>query len=627
MLSILRAAVGSWFAKIFLGLLVASFAVWGVEGVFLNAGTQSVATVGDQSVSTREFARQFRRAVDEYNRQNGAGLTLQQAYEQGLHNQVLTQLVVDALYAEQADRMDLTVSDAKLVREVHSMGAFTDGMGQFDKAQFDFVMRQNGLTEERFLEVMRRDLVRQQLILALTDGATVPDALVETIVAYRGEQRTVEYVTLTEVGIGDLPQPDEDTLKAYHQDHAAQFTSEERRDISLLVLSPARLADDVTVSDEEIAQAYDHQADRLITPEQRTIERVIFSDMDEAKAARARVDGGESLSAVGADMTALTEDDILQIGIERRDLEPAEAEIAFSLAEGEISAPLETGFGPALIRVVKIKAEHVPPLADVRDQLAREIKLEKAADLMFDLIEKTEDSLAGGSTLEETAAAIGVPLTTVGGLNARGFSGGTPAQDLPQHDEFLTTVFEQDTGYDSDLTEAADGSYYIVRVDKITPAALKPFETVKDAVRAAWIGDQKADRLRNAAAQYRGGLTVSGLPQIAEKTGSTVRVSPTLNRFEVPEGWSQAAIDAVFGAEGTDAVVDAPLPNGHLLGVVTSIEKPGKSGSGPMYRQMKQVLDQSFLVDLAAQFQGALEAEYGVDINERALSLAVDQGQ
>lgn len=627
MLSLLRQAVGSWVAKIFLGLLVASFAIWGVEGIFLNAGTQSVATVGDQTVSTQEFNRQFRRALDDYNRQNGTGLTLAQAVEQGLHYEVLTSLAINALYAEQADRMDLGVSTDKVRREIRSMRGFTNSLGEFDKAQFDYVMRQNGLTEKQFIALIRKDLIKQEMILAITAGATAPEAMVQTIFAHRGEQRMVEYVTLTEQGIGALPDPDDATLKDFHQSNAAMFTAPEMRDVSLLVLSPAALTAEVAVTDEDIAAHYEDHKDGLSEPELRSIERVVFANMDAAQAARTRVEAGESLSKVGAELTALTEDDILRIGVERDELDPAEADIAFSLDEGAVSQPIETPFGPNLIRVIKIKPAAVPALSEVRDQIEGELKLEKAADLMFDLIETVEDSMAGGSTLEETAEAINVPLKKVSGLDPNGFTAGMPAQGLPQHDVLIDTVFEQDQGYDSDLTEADDGSYYIVRVDKIEPSALKPFETVRADVKAAWIADQKADRLANAAAGFKDGLTAERLPDVAAKVGSAVRVSVPINRFEPPEGFTRDAIEAIFAAEGPGAVVDAPLAEGHMLGVITKIEKPDAASAPQAYAQMKRLIDQSFMVDLGAQFQGALEAEYGIELNERAISLVVDQGQ
>jgi len=44
----MRRGVKTWVAKLLFGLLVVSFAIWGIGDVFSNGVGSSVATVGDQ---------------------------------------------------------------------------------------------------------------------------------------------------------------------------------------------------------------------------------------------------------------------------------------------------------------------------------------------------------------------------------------------------------------------------------------------------------------------------------------------------------------------------------------------------------------------------------------------------
>ncbi len=73
MLDALRKGAGTWVAKIFLVLLVLSFAAWGIADVFRGFQTTTAAKVGDAEVSLIDFERSYRQpartsAVDDRRR-------------------------------------------------------------------------------------------------------------------------------------------------------------------------------------------------------------------------------------------------------------------------------------------------------------------------------------------------------------------------------------------------------------------------------------------------------------------------------------------------------------------------------------------------------------------------------
>ena len=65
MLQTFRDHSGSLFVKILFGVLVASFALWGVGDVFRDYTTmRPVATVGKSSVSQEEFLQAYQRVIN-----------------------------------------------------------------------------------------------------------------------------------------------------------------------------------------------------------------------------------------------------------------------------------------------------------------------------------------------------------------------------------------------------------------------------------------------------------------------------------------------------------------------------------------------------------------------------------
>src|SRR5690554_6254263 len=93
MLDALRRGAQSWVAKILFGVLVVSFAIWGVADVFRGFGQGSLAKVGAEEISTNEFQLAYQNRLYAIGRQIGQRLTPEQARAIGLPNQVLSGLI------------------------------------------------------------------------------------------------------------------------------------------------------------------------------------------------------------------------------------------------------------------------------------------------------------------------------------------------------------------------------------------------------------------------------------------------------------------------------------------------------------------------------------------------------
>ena len=63
MLNALRNSAGTWVVKVFLGLLVLSFAAWGIGDIFRLQPDAAVVKVGDTEITGYEFLNDFNRQV------------------------------------------------------------------------------------------------------------------------------------------------------------------------------------------------------------------------------------------------------------------------------------------------------------------------------------------------------------------------------------------------------------------------------------------------------------------------------------------------------------------------------------------------------------------------------------
>ena len=196
MLEALRRGAQTWVAKLLFGLLVASFAVWGIGGVFKNYGRGSVAKIGSTEIPAEEFQRAFQNEIDKFSRDAKKRITAEQARSIGLDKRVLRQLIGGAAIETHAKNLGLAVSDKTLVDGIANDSDFKGADGKFTKQGFNELLQRIGMSEQGFLKLRRKDELRAQLLGALVKGLSVPLPLLEIMHAYNQEKRTVEWLNI-----------------------------------------------------------------------------------------------------------------------------------------------------------------------------------------------------------------------------------------------------------------------------------------------------------------------------------------------------------------------------------------------------------------------------------------------
>ena len=76
MLDIVRNLVSSIFGKILLGIMVLSFALWGVGDILTSGNSQLAAKVGNEKITLDEFYNEFQKTVSLYNQQTSSSINL-----------------------------------------------------------------------------------------------------------------------------------------------------------------------------------------------------------------------------------------------------------------------------------------------------------------------------------------------------------------------------------------------------------------------------------------------------------------------------------------------------------------------------------------------------------------------
>jgi peptidyl-prolyl cis-trans isomerase D len=625
MLNVLRQQAGSWVVKLLLLLLVVSFAIWGIGDVFFRGGhNPAVASVGGSEIPASELADGFNRSLSNLQQRLGGNIDRQQAIRLGLMQQTLQDLIARRLIDLRAQDMGLTVSDATLQQMVTSNPVFQTG-GQFDRDRFEQLLRANGMTEKGYLASLRQDIARSDLTGSLAGPVAVPDALVDKLYRYRNEQRRGRYLEVKTASITDVPQPTGDQLTAYHDDHKDKYTTPQLRKLTFVTLRPEDLVDEVQVSDEQIKAEYQAKIDRYRSPERRKVAQLLAPDQATADKAAQQLAQGKSVDEVAK---ALADQGVrsTELGeITRSDLPPELADVVFKLSAGEVSQPVQSGFGWHLFKVDGITPEATVPLSAVHDDIAKELALNEAKERLPDLATRLDDELAAGSTLAEAASSLGLEAKSLPPVDATGKDAeGKRPDALPAAPEFLKIAFETPEGEQSLLEETEAGGYFVLKVDQVIPPRVKPVEEARPQLVEAWQAEQRHELAQKRAQELLKRLhEAATLETVASAEKLEVMPLKPVKR-DAPgnqQGINQAVVRALF-ATPPGQVADHVVELSDGFAVVATDEviaaDPGADPDG--VKQLRAELENGLRNDLLVQFEAELRRDYPVEINGAAIN-------
>ena len=626
MLTALRNAAGTWVAKLLLILLVLSFAVWGISGQIFGGLGSNVLQVGNTKVSILEYRLAYDRQLRLLSEQFGVPITREQAQAFGIDNQVLAQLIAGAVLDEQAREMRLGLSRDRLAALTAEDPAFHGPDGRFNRMQFEFVLRQIGMRPQDYLQSREQVAIRQQIVEAVSDGMTVPDAFLEALSLHSGETRTVAYLPLPRSLVEPVEPPSQAVLEAWFEENKSSYAAPEYRRISYIRLSPEDIVDPSSISEDDARSYYDRNRDRFTTAERRRIEQIVFADQDAAESALARIRGGESFEDI-VTAEGKTMADVLLGTFERaRIADPAVAEAAFSVDANEVSDVVAGSFGPILLRVTEITPENVRPFEEVADSIRSDLALDEANRLVPEVHDAYEDARAAGESMAEAAARQRLTVVTIDAIDRSGRTPeGTVLTDIPESNALLREAFEAEVGMENPPLNVGSIGYVFYEVDDITPARDRTLDEVRDQVATDWTA-READTLLAAKAEEHRVELHDGKPlsEIAAVLGLQSQTKRGLKRDANDADLGDAGVAAAFAvANGDTGVVAGPSEGTQIVFLVSEVFAPVDAGPDAIPEETRQQLASSLADDLLDQLVARLQTQYSVTIDRNAVQQAL----
>jgi len=629
MLRGIRKASANWLGRtvmgVVMGLLALSFAVWGINDIFRGFGRSTLAKIGRTEISIEQFRQSYNDRLRQLGNQLGRPLTPEQAKTFGLDRQVLGELVAESALDQRARQMRLGLTDSAVVQRITADKSFQGPTGAFDRGRFEMLLRSAGYSEQRFVAEQRRLMLRREIVDSLTSDLTLPKAWLGAVNQFQNQERGIQFVTLGAAQAGDIPQPTDEELSKFFEARKVLFRAPEYRKLVVVQSTPAELAKWMEISTADIQKAYDDNHSRYVTPEKRRVEEMVFPTMAEAEAADARLKGGLTFAALATER-GLKEQDI-DLGTVAKSglIDPAVADAAFALTEGEVSGPIKGRFGNVIVTVTKVVPEETKSLADVTAQIRNDIATERAKAEVAKVHDQIEDARGGGASLQEAAEKAKLPVVTYDAVDRSGRDPtGKLIGNLPNASQVVSAAFASDVGVENDPIEA-DGGYIWFDVASIAPAHERPLDEVKKEVEELWRQDQLATRLQAKATDLVDMLKAGNpFDALAKPEGLTLSTADKLTRGKPTETMTAPMINAVFhtAKDGFGSVAGAK-PGEWIVFRVADVTTPSLDANSPEAKRIDETVLRQLNDDLFTQYVGWLEHELGTSINQAALAQAL----
>jgi len=624
----------SWVAIALLFILSAMFVLFlgngqDVLGALRIADSNNLAQVAGSNITPAQLTRELDLTL-RAQRNQGANVTQADAIEAGVHLRLLEALIGRAALSAYADKNGVSASDTQIglrIREIPA--ALNPVTGAFDETAYQSFLRQLGYNHTEFVEDLRGEMSTQMLMEALASGVRAPSSYGALALSYESETRIVSIAEAPGGAVGAIPAPNDAQIQTFYEESQEQLRVPEYRALTLVYARPRDFAARVEVPEQRLREEFEARRAALTQPERRSYVRLSAQNEAQANDAAARLGRGESADSIAAALGLQATRGENQARTDVPDARVAEA--VFAAPARGAARVVRAQLTPwAAVRVETVTAAVEPSFAALREDLRQAIAAEEAGELLNAAIGAFEDARAGGASVADAARPNGLAIVTVPAIDAEGRGqDGAPIEALAEQADLLSTVFETPEGEASDFLPVGDADV-IVAVDRIIPASVRPLAAVRAQLIQAWIGRERARRLRELSvemiAAVRGGQSFSAAARA--RRFNIVVASRPVDRRAASQIPARGLAAQIFAAREGVPVSEVRGDGGAVLvAIVERINRVDPAEAPQLVEASRVQLQQSLTGSFAEAVQSEIVARARPDRNEALIERVYQRGE
>lgn len=635
MLLAIRERIMGFLGWVILGILFIAFAFFGLNSYLQTDAVSYAAVVNGEEIGLARLQRAYETLRTRMEEQLGDSYDPAMLDEKVLKANALQQLITQRLILQAADSAGFAASNEQVALKISTVDAFKEN-GVFSKERYEQVLGYQGIRPAEFEQSLKQDIIINQFSSGITTSAAVPGQNLSQAFTLEGQQRRFKYLQLPlSMFISQVTVSDEEAEK-YYETHGDAFMTPERVRAQYLELDVATLDPGVEVDEQAIQALYDEQASNYVTPEERharhilirllpdTDEETTSAALEKANSIVSRLDAGEDFAALA---TELSEDPGSaanggDLGFFGRGLMAPEFEKAvFELEPGERSKPVKSPFGFHIIELVEIRPEVATPLAEVRDELIKQLLSSERSDLYYEKSETLSNlAFEQPDSLQGAADELELEIRDTDWVTVNEGSG------IAAHAAVREALFSEDVldnGNNSAAIEIATDHVVVLRIAERQEAVRQSLDVVGEQIRQLLRNDKARTLAETRGSELLADLQKGDvtLDTVAAAESQEVQSTELVTRNASTP--AAAVVAAAFAASAPQA--DQPVYHGRMSAsgdyIIVALEevKAGDFAGMPAMAQ-EQLWNNLNKVQGAAEMAAVLSmlrAQASIDIPEQ----------
>lgn len=545
MLQAIRDGSKGTVAKIIVGLIIMTFALFGIDSIVaLGGGQDAPAEVNGEEISELKVSQMVQMQKRRLQSQFGDSFNME---DSRLRSIAVDGLINELVLKQAAKSAGVEFSDQEIDKIILQSPEFQVA-GVFNANQFDLVLRSAGFTRTSYRELLRTNLLIQQAQNAFQASAFSTKLEQNQVASLDGQSRDFSKVTFSFEEIKKEVNVSAEDAKSYFDENSAKYMTEETVVVDFVELKRADLSLDSFVDDEQVEVRYEEmQAEAQSKKEYRAAHILLLEPSDESRAklvdALNKIKSGSSFADIAKE---ISEDDSSKfsggdLGFSTLEVFEAEFSDALSgLPVGGVSEVIETRDGLHLVKLLEERQPEVAPLSELKDSIQASLQEEASQAAYVDALETLKDEAFSSNTISEAAQSQGLTVQTSQAFSKFGGQGVAAYKDIVEA-SFSEVVLSEDSN--SEVIEVADGHAIVVHLNKLNESKVKSFADVEADIIALLENRNARDLLKEKS---------EAALKLAREGGYDAKWESVKDKRRASEGVDSNVLKTVFALPESD---------------------------------------------------------------------------
>lgn len=587
MITLFRNFARSKWAAGLLVLVGISLLVTGAQmDIFGGLAPKHIISAGSRNVDAPQFQADFDRLRTNLTESTGRPVTLAEMVKENLHVRYLEEQTRQLGFLNWAWKAGIRPGKSLVVKQIREIPAFFNPVsGKFDETQYREALARQNIMPQRLEQEFRDQYAVNHFGSAAFAGLRLPRVYGAVLAGRAMETRDGRWFEVTQAMAGATPAPTDAQLTAFISENAAQLRRPEFRMTSVLLFNnPSDTAGEIP--EARIAERFEFKKNTLSTPETRTFVTLTAPNKAVADRIVAAIRSGQTPAQAGQANGSL-QPTSFNATPRSAVTDPAVAAAVFGLAAGQVSDAVQGRVGFTVAQVSAIAPGATATLEGSRAAIVEELRNEDAKAAVFNRVEKYEKARSDGKTLDQAAAEIGGRIIPLPPFTQDGkMPDGRPMNAPPQ---ILQSAYSLSKGGESDVIDAGQGQYFVLRLTDIRAAALPALAEVREPLAQQWILRENAKRIA-AKTEELAGRVRSGQDIAAVATSAGAALVNRASLQQNPQTQTeigQGVMEGLFG-QGKGQVFSGPASEtAYVVGRVDAVRAAVPALAAPVAEQVR----------------------------------------